>query len=572
MNWARRLAPLRYLLLVVVAVATLWPGINRVPPFDRDESRYAEATAQMLDSKQFIDIRFQNHPRYLQPAGIYWLQAAAVSALSTPEARQIWANRVVSALAAVLAVLLTCRIGSTLYGPGAGLLAGVLMAVSVLLGVEARMAKIDATLLATVLAAQAALLEVWRRRDEEAPGRAAPWVFWAANGVGLMLKGPVILLITWGTLLGLAVAERRVRWMRRLRPGPGLLLMLAIVLPWLIGILVVSHGLFFERSVGTNFLGKIAHGQQAHGAPPGTYLGLFLLTFWPGSLFAARALPWVWANRRTPEVGFLLAWVLPAWAVFEAVVTKLPHYVLPTYPAIAILTAGALVAPEMPATSRVGRGLTTVYGVLWLVVGCVLGLAGPVLLVVFEHRLSLVPVLAALVAVPLVVQAWRLVGQARRLQALALAAVASAVIAVSTYSVALPELKVIWLAPRIAAAVRTFRPCPDSVLASASFSEPSLVYLLGPQTQLIGAAAAADFLKAKPACNLALVDKADAAAFLARASALGIAPKPLTVIDGINYSTGRRLALTLYDAVPPPAPPAPAPATPTAPAAPAPAP
>jgi 4-amino-4-deoxy-L-arabinose transferase-like glycosyltransferase len=563
MNWQRRLAPLRYLLLALVAAATLWPGITRLPPFDRDESRYAEATAQMLQSGQFIDIRFQNQPRYLQPAGIYWLQAAAVSALSTPAKRQIWANRVVSALAAVLAVLLTCRIGSTLYGPAAGLLAGVLMAVSVLLGVEARMAKIDATLLAAVLTAQAALLEVWRRRDAETPGRAAPWVFWAANGVGLMLKGPVILLLTFGTLLGLAVGERRLRWMRRLRPGPGLLLMLAIVLPWLIGILVVSHGSFFEHSLGSNFLGKVAHGQQDHGAPPGTYLALFLLTFWPGSLFAARALPWVWANRRAPEVRFLLAWILPAWVVFEAVVTKLPHYVLPTYPAIAVLTAAALLAPEMAPQSRVGRALSAAYGVLWLAVGCVLALAGPALLLVLQHRLSLLPLLAAALAVPLLLQAWRLAGRSRRLAALTLAAAASAVIAFSTYTTALPQLKTIWLSPRIVAAVQKFRPCPNSVLASASFSEPSLVYLLGPQTRLIGAAASAEFLHAFPACNLALVDKADAPVFLARAAALGLTPKPLTTIDGINYSTGRRLALTLYDAVPTAAPPpAPVPSAP----------
>ena len=60
-------------------------------------------------------------------------------------------------------------------------------------------------------------------------------------------------------------------------------------------------------------------------APPGAYLAMFPVTFWPGSLFALLALPWVWRNRRDRAVTFCLAWILPSWLVFEAVPTKLPH-------------------------------------------------------------------------------------------------------------------------------------------------------------------------------------------------------------------------------------------------------
>ena len=78
--------------------------------------------------------------------------------------------------------------------------------------------------------------------------------------------------------------------------------------------------------------------------PPGLYLVLFWLTFWPGAPLAAMAAPAVWRARREPGAQFLLAWLIPSWIVFEAVLTKLPHYVLPLYPAIAILTIGALSA------------------------------------------------------------------------------------------------------------------------------------------------------------------------------------------------------------------------------------
>ncbi|CAH2604220.1 Glycosyl transferase [Rhodovastum atsumiense] len=545
----RRLVAIRYPLLALLAALLLWPGMNLIPPFDRDESRYAQATAQMLASGDLIDVRFQDQPRYLQPAGIYWLQASSVSLLSSPEAREIWANRVPSAIAAVVAVLLTCWIGSTLFGPQAGLVAGLLLACSVLLGVEARMAKIDATLLAVILAAQAALLAVWRSRDAT-PARLTPWLFWAANGVGLMLKGPVVLLVTLGTLAGLAIAERRVRWMRGLRPLPGIALMLAIVLPWVIGIVLVSGGTFFADSLGQNFLGKVATGQQAHGLPPGYYLLAFLISFWPGSLFAALALPWTWANRRRPEVTFLLAWIIPTWVVFELVATKLPHYVLPTYPAIACLAAAACCRADPWPMGRWGRALTGIYAALWLLVGLGLAFGGPGLLGWVEHEASLLAGLVALLGAPLAVWAWRLARRRAAMPALACAAGAAAAIYAGVWLAVLPQLHTIWLSPRIAETVARLRPCPDSVLASASFSEPSLIYLVGRETRLIGPADAADFLKAGPACNLALVDARDAPAFLGRAGTLGLAPRALGLIEGINYSNGKRLALTLYSAAP----------------------
>ena len=66
------------------------------------------------------------------------------------------------------------------------------------------------------------------------------------------------------------------------------------------------------------------------------------MTFWPGAPLAAMAAPAIWRARREAGAQYLLAWLLPSWIVFELVITKLPHYVLPLYPAIAILTAGAL--------------------------------------------------------------------------------------------------------------------------------------------------------------------------------------------------------------------------------------
>ena len=164
-------------------------------------------------------------------------------------------------LSAVAAVLLTAGIANTLFGAQAGLLAAGLLAISLLMGAEARMAKIDATLLAAILVAQASLLRIYL--DAGASARRWAALHWVALGVGLMLKGPLILLVSWGTILGLVLSERRTAWLRGLHGRWGVPLMLAIVLPWCIAIGVASGGDFFSKSVGDNFLGKVATRSQA---------------------------------------------------------------------------------------------------------------------------------------------------------------------------------------------------------------------------------------------------------------------------------------------------------------------
>src|SRR6516162_4781729 len=68
--------------LLVVSLLGFLPGFFSIPPMDRDEARFAQATKQMVESGDYIDIRFQDEVRYKKPFGIYWLQAAAVKTAS----------------------------------------------------------------------------------------------------------------------------------------------------------------------------------------------------------------------------------------------------------------------------------------------------------------------------------------------------------------------------------------------------------------------------------------------------------------------------------------------------------
>jgi 4-amino-4-deoxy-L-arabinose transferase-like glycosyltransferase len=544
-------APLRlrpYLLLVLLAAALLVPGQAALPPFDRDESRYLQATTQMFETGDFVDIRFQDQPRYLQPAGIYWLQAAAVALLGQVGERAVWAHRLPSLLGAIAAVLLTAWLGNLLFAAPAGFVAAALLAASLLLGVEARMAKIDAVLLAVTLLAQATLARIYLAASagREVPRRWAA-LLWLASGAGLMLKGPIVLLVVLGTVLLLVVSERRAAWLLQLRPGWGVPLMLAVVLPWLIAIAIASGGEFFAIAIGRSLLGKVATGQQSHGAPPGYYLAAFPLTFWPGSLFAALAVPFAWARRREPAVRFCLCWIAPTWLVFELVVTKLPHYVLPTYPAIACLTAAALLAP---AAGWAGRRWAVyamrAYAGLWLLIGAALALLLPLAAWLLEARLDRVGLLTALAILPLLGVMLLWLDRGRRMPAVAGAVGAALILFVSCYAYQLPRLRAIWISPQVAAAVARVRPCAATVVASTPYTEPSLVFLLGTGTVLTDARGAAEHLRRDPACGLALVGAEQRPAFLAILAEAGIVPVERDRITGLNYSTGKRLDLTLY--------------------------
>ena len=542
-----RLRP--YLLLVLLSAALFAPGQASLPPFDRDESRYLQATAQMFETGNFVDIRFQDQPRYLQPAGIYWLQAAAVALFAKPGEHAVWAHRIPSLVGATAAVLLTAWIGNLLFGAPAGFVAAVLLASSVLLGVEARMAKIDAVLLAAILTAQAALAKIYLAcvsGREARRGWAA--LLWLALGAGLMLKGPIILLVVLGTALLLTIAERNMAWLRQLRPGWGVPLMLAVVLPWLIAIGIASGGTFFEIAIGRSLLGKVATGQQAHGAPPGYYLAAFPLTFWPGSLFAALAVPFAWARRREKAVRFCLCWIAPTWITFELVATKLPHYVLPTYPAIACLAAAALLTPRARAVGRRAAYAMRACAALWLLVGVALAALLPAAAWVLEARIGWPGIVTALAVAPLLGLTLLSLNNGRRGRAVGCAAGAALILFASSYAYQLPGLRTIWISPRIAEAVARVRPCPTTTVASTPYTEPSLVYLLGTGTVLTDARGAAEHLLHDPACALALVGAGQRDAFLGFLGDANFVPAELDHIGGLNYSTGKRLDLTLYGA------------------------
>ena len=337
-----RLKKRAYLVLVLLCIAFFVPGLATMPPTDRDESLFAQASKQMIESNNYVDIRFQDAPRYKKPVGIYWLQAASVKLLNPHHLNQIWAYRIPSLIGAIVAVVMTAALGALFFGPMAGFLAGIMMAGCLILNVEARLAKTDAALLGSIMVAQYGLARAYISYGVSKIGKGVIFAFWTALGIGILLKGPIILLVLLSTLLWLRVSQKNLTWFKTLYPALGIPYLLLLIAPWFAAIMMASHGAFLQQSAGHDLLGKLWQDQGRGFIPPGTYLLAFPITFFPFALFALLAIPDTWRNRQEPAVWFCLGWILPVWIMFELAFAKLPHYTMPLYPPIAILAAKAL--------------------------------------------------------------------------------------------------------------------------------------------------------------------------------------------------------------------------------------
>jgi 4-amino-4-deoxy-L-arabinose transferase-like glycosyltransferase len=539
-------------LLIGFAMLAFLPGFFQIPPVDRDEPRFAQATKQMLETDDYVDIHFQNEVRYKKPVGIYWLQAAAVKTgevLGVSQARTtIWLYRLPSLFGATGAVLLTYWAALAFVTRRSALLAALMMASSVLLGVEARLAKTDAMLLLTSVAVMGAMARLYlgQRRNRGAPtGLAMPALLWTSIAAGVLLKGPVVVMFVALAALALSIADRDWKWLRALRPLPGLAWLCLLVLPWFVAIMLKSGSGFFVDAVGEDMLAKVVGSQEGHGAPPGYYALLFFVTFWPASVLAVPSMPAIWRTRGEPAVRFLLAWLLPSWIVFEMTVTKLPHYVLPLYPAIAVLIARVVEGKTL------GTLRWMVHGTIgWFVFPAVMSIAAVAGFVLLERELGLVVWPFAAAALILALFAWRLYEVDGAERALLRAMLASVFIAIGVYAVTFPSIPSLFPSAVVAKEVEGAGCVNPHVASTYAYQEPSLVFLAGTDARFIDGVGAAEFLRAG-SCHFALIDPRNERSFVQRANALGLHYKLLARVEGFNISIGRWVSLAIFGSASP---------------------
>jgi 4-amino-4-deoxy-L-arabinose transferase-like glycosyltransferase len=341
----------------------------------------------------------------------------------------------------------------------------------------------------------------------------------------------------------LSILDRSARWLWALRPFSGLVWMLLLALPWFAAIVAKSGIAFFTEAVGHDMLAKVASGQEAHGAPPGFYLLLFFITFWPGAVLAGLAAPRVWQVRREPGAQFLLAWLIPSWLVFEVVMTKLPHYVLPLYPAIAILIAGILEHGGLVKTRWLVRGTIGWFAMPGLIAIAVVGA-----FLFVGRELGLIAWPFAAVAVVFGLFAWWLYEVDGPERSLLRGMAAAAFVAITVYGITFPALPALFPSAVIADDLAATGCREPRVAATGYYQEPSLVFLLGTDTRFTDGAGAAQFLAEGP-CRFALIDARSERSFVQRADAIGLRYTLAGHVQGFNISIGRPVALSVFRSI-----------------------
>lgn len=557
-------------MLLALCLLVYLPGLWTLPAVDRDESRFAQASRQMFESVALpaaerdpalhgggvIVPRVQGKDRLNKPPLIYWLQACSAAAFTggEPAHDAIWMYRVPSVLAAIIAVLATWRLGHAMFGPGVGMLAAMMLAVCPVVSWEARQARADMLLLACTTVAMASL---WRVVEAGLSGRRAGWGpvlgFWVAMALGILAKGPITPMVVVLAVLGTCIVTRRWRWVGGFWPIVGLVLVAAMVVPWLVA---VGDRVGWHRYVGLvvdETLGRSVVAKEGHWGPPGYHLALLVVLFWPGSLLTGwavvrglREVRFMLARRtddsppETPAAAstrhptlFCLAWALPAWIMFEIVGTKLPHYTLPLYPALALLTARLALAPTSPPMPRLAR-----HGVrLWMTAGLLLALA-PLALVLVLDSASSAALGISMGGLPLLVAAlvlaWRAMASGRWGEA-----IHGATLLMGGWSVwlfvFLPRVDVLWTTRAIAGAAGQ----PPPRLATCDYDEDSLAFLARGRLDRVAAAEGAAWLATHRGGVL-----------IAPAEPMIPGSRRIDRVRGFNYSRGQWVDLGLFVAEP----------------------
>ncbi len=416
------------LLLPMVAAA---PGVFHLPALDRDESRFAQASKQMLETGDYIRIQYQDELRNKKPAGIHWLQAGATVALGDENPTEIWTYRVPSWFGAGLAALACFWSGILLIGRRAAFVGAALFGATMLLTSEAHISKTDGVLVFLTTLGIGALAHLYMLEDKS---KKMALIFWFAVSTSFLIKGPVTMLVVAFAGFGAWVWRKYDvgmggTWWTPLTWWPGPTMFVAMVLPWFIWIQTATNGAFFRGAVGKDLKDKFAGASEGHAGWPLYHLThipawffpatlLILPAVWlawrelsgsgeaakrrtldawlvigaaagiaafasftlPGELgngapvsfpvlivlmFGALAFSAGWRSRHGPRtvtptsevaaLRFIIAWGALTFIFFEVMPTRLSHYVLPAYPAMALLCGWA--AEKMLSDRRSLGGL-----------------------------------------------------------------------------------------------------------------------------------------------------------------------------------------------------------------------
>ncbi|MGD9107778.1 MAG: glycosyltransferase family 39 protein [Gammaproteobacteria bacterium] len=468
--------PLYLCILIIISLIIFASGLFQLPVTDRDEALFAQASKQMIESHNFGKIQVQNKARHLKPPGIYWLQALSAKTFGTAKHLSIGLFRIPSALGAFLSIIILFLGTKRLMGETTAFIGSMLLAACILLITEAHIATTDAMLLATMIIMQLGLMQIyWHHREKHTTSLYGCIFFWFGMALGVLIKG-ITPVVGFATLFFLMLIDKDASLFKKTKPLFGILFLILFSLAWLIPFSIFGKSNFLWDMIHGDIVPKLVGGQQSHGAWPGYFLLLFPIMFWPGSLFIIKGVAHAWQNKTKTLEKFLIAWIIPTWIIFALIPTKLPQYVLPVYPAIALLIAAGInqqLTNKWRYTEYIMKIIWGIYSTILLVSLCLL----PHLL---RESYSWIQTLCLVILLIVIITGILLYHRPRKI--LITFFVGAVLFYPLLFNFFLPQINNLWLSRKITNYIQNLPKnyvTDEKPLLITKYHEPSLIFLIG---------------------------------------------------------------------------------------------
>jgi 4-amino-4-deoxy-L-arabinose transferase-like glycosyltransferase len=558
-NFLRELGKFKIItfsILFFLILSALLSGQNNIPPIDRDEARFAQASRQMVQSNDYINIKFQDEMRAKKPIGIYWLQAASGKIFGLFD---IGSFRIPSLVSSIISIIFTGLIARLIFPFYETLIVTMFFSSSMAFLGEAHLAKTDATLLSLICIQQYFLLKLILKKENTFSFRYLyPIIIWIAFSFGVLVKGPLSFVILFPTIITFCFLKKNFNLIKTLNPILGIIICSIIILPWFFAIDDATQGLFFQKALNDDFINKLESGQESHGAWPGTHLLILSIAIWPIATFLPSLILFALENKKNLVVQFLICWIVPFWIIIELVPTKLFHYSLPVLPAIAILAVGSL----FHLKSQIGNLKSSFLQKTILFFSIIFGLGGVVLGVAILYfsnifnidnnlYITFLSVIALIITLVIFILSIILILKNhirfQKYQKLinnfhfAIIGLAS-IFNIINFQFIFPSLDYLYPSKIISKKINYIK--PDAVVSSG-YHEPSLVFLLNGNILLSTPQEAAIFL-AEGKNNLGLIEKGSLEEFLLSVKQLNLKLDKKEVVEGYNIAKGKHIEVHIF--------------------------
>jgi len=346
------------LLLAIFASILYFFKLGSFSLYDAAETTYAEFVKQIGLTGDWFTMHYNGEIIFDKPPLYFWVTALIAKYIGFTE----FAMRLVAALSGVLLVILTFLLGESLYNKKIGFLAAVIVMTSFQFVIQARIAELDILL---TLLLTSAIFFYWQGYMSK---KALPYCLsYVAMALAVLVKGPIGIAIPALAIILFIVIRKKFNRIKEMQLLNAIIIFLAIAAPWYV-IEWSLHGEQFTQFVlGFLFLSRFGGVVSGHPGPWYYYFLAILLGFAPWSHFLPYSLWRAWKDRREPQEILIFSYIIPIFIVFSIAQTKLPNYVLPLYPFLAILV-GKLWNDFIKDPQAMKRGMKISYSFLAVIV------------------------------------------------------------------------------------------------------------------------------------------------------------------------------------------------------------